>query len=334
MTLLAGLDVRMDPWQVEYGSELPLGGAASEADVERGSVDPNVEVEASEWTPLVPDPAVAGTASAQRLVFVDGVRRIEARVLARRGDRVCHGAFGSFGVGSVEVAAGAAICGEARIERVLALDSGEALPEVLDVGPALRYRSVSVADADPDAPLRRIQDEMRLCEERLAREVADREGTLVVADGPLTFGDPLRGGAIGFIKRLFQFYLDTTLQRVLPRLPAGGRTPLFALSGSRRFSRYSWFLRLAPLQPGDFDGAGIVRLEVADSIGVEAARRLADATAVLLPRFAPSRGRDPRAPQNLLPIGALESQLRRRLGDPRVIRRRIETLIATGTAHA
>jgi uncharacterized protein len=76
-----------------------------------------------------------------------------------------------------------------------------------------------------------------------------------------------------------------------------------------------------------------VRLEVSDAVGGEEARRLADATAAVLPAFAPSRSRDPRAPQNLLPIGALEAQLRRRLGDARLIRRRIASLLARETFH-
>jgi hypothetical protein len=58
------------------------------------------------------------------------------------------------------------------------------------------------------------------------------------------------------------------------------------------------------------------------------ARQLADETATRLPAFVPSRARDPRAPQNLLPIGALEQHLRHRLGDARLIRRKIAQLIA------
>ena len=61
--------------------------------------------------------------------------------------------------------------------------------------------------------------------------------------------------------------------------------------------------------------AGIVRLEVAAHDGLEAALRLADLTSAALPRFAPRPGRDPRAPQNLFPISALENMLRHRLGD-------------------
>jgi hypothetical protein len=48
---------------------------------------------------------------------------------------------------------------------------------------------------------------------------------------------------------------------------------------------------------------------------------LADTTAKLLPRFASSEHKDPRAPQNLYPIGALERELRRRLGDPHLLYR-------------
>ncbi len=328
-SLFGDLGLRLDPWEVEYGSELPLG-SPHEAGDDR-AVDTEVEVAAAAWRPLVP---IAEPQSPLRLTFVDGIRRVEARVIGRQGARLCHGAFGSFGVGAVEVGGSGATVREVRVERVLALDSGQSLSDLIQVGPALTYRVVSSAQSDVNAPLARLQEEMRLAEERLARELADREGALVIADGPLTFGDPVRGGALGYIKRLFELYVDGSLLAVLAALPAGARSPVFALRSSRRFARYSWFVRLASTRPGDSDLAGLVRLEVAESVGVEGARRLADATARVLPRFAPSRGRDPRAPQNLLPIGALESHLRRRLGDPRLIRRRLADLIALEALNA
>lgn len=328
-SLFGDLDLRLDPWEVEYGSELPLGSPPETSD--DGDVDPAVEIAAADWRPLIP---AADAATPRRLTFVDGVRRIEARVIGRQGERLYHGAFGSFGVGSVEAGPGGAAVTEVRVDRVLALDSGQSLPGPIAVGPALAYRVVSAADSDVNAPLARLQEEMRLAEERLARELADREGALVVSDGPLTFEHPVRGGALGYIKRLFKLHLEGSLLPVLAALPAGARSPVFALRATRRFARYSWFLRLAPTRAGDSDLAGIVRLEVAESVGLEAARRLADATARALPGFAPSRGRDPRAPQNLLPIGALESHLRRRLGDPRLLRRRIADRIALESMNA
>ena len=52
-----------------------------------------------------------------------------------------------------------------------------------------------------------------------------------------------------------------------------------------------------------------------------------------MPRFVPPRSRDPRAPQNLTPIGALEAHLRRGLGDPRIVQRRLASLLAREMMH-
>jgi hypothetical protein len=328
MAPFGGFDLRLDPWQVEYGSDLPLGGALQD-DASDQLDDLEPERSAAEWHPIVPDSSPLPS----RLVFVDGVRRIEARVLARRGDRLCHGAFGSYAVGCVEVESGAAKCGEPEVDRIVVLDSGEALPHAIEVAPGLVYRPVSTAGVDPDAALMRLQEEMRNAEERHSRALADREDTLVVADGPLRFPKPVRGAAVGYIKRVFELYVAAAQRLVIASLPPGSRTPIFHLS-ARRFARYSWFLRLAAPHAADSELAGIVRLEVADAVGVESACRLADATTRMLPRFAPSRGRDPRAPQNLLPIGALESQLRHRLGDSNLIRRHIGAHIAREARHA
>ena len=71
--------------------------------------------------------------------------------------------------------------------------------------------------------------------------------------------------------------------------------------------------------------AGIVRCECAAELASEAAVRLADATAAVLPRFASEAHKDARAPQNLYPIGGLERQLRHRLGDARLLYRALRT---------
>ena len=312
-----GLDLRLDPWDVEYGTEIPF---TTEATTAPEGVDVAVESPPSRWAPIEPG---AARGLPPRLVFVDGVRRVEARVVARRGGRLAHGAFGSYAVGAAVSERGRIRIEEVHVERVLALDSGQSLGEALRIAPRLTYRPVSTAESDPGAPLQRLQDEMRLAEERLARRMAERADTLVVTDGPLTFADTAHGRSVGYVKRLFQLYVEPALLNVLAALPPGWRSPLFALRAPARFARYSWFLRLAAPHAGDSDLAGLVRLEVAAGVGIESARQLADATAAALPRFAPGRGRDPRAPQNLLPIGALEAQLRREMGDPRLIRRHV-----------
>jgi hypothetical protein len=51
---------------------------------------------------------------------------------------------------------------------------------------------------------------------------------------------------------------------------------------------------------------------------------VADMLSHNLPRYASRPEHDPRAPQNLVPVGALEKRLRHELGDQTFIRRAIE----------
>lgn len=327
MTRIADLDIRLDPWDVEYGTELPFDAAPPEAREGEG-VDTTVEVPGA-WEPIVPPARGVALGS---VAFVDGVRRIDARLIVRKGDRIVHGALGSFAVGAVLVKDGEACWGPETVGRIAATGSGVLISEPLRVAPRLAYLPAQPARATTaDAPLLVLQHQMRACEARVAAEIA-REGRLVVCDGPLSFEASAHGRALGYVKRLFELYLPPDRLAVLPKLPVGGRTPLFRLRASQGSARYAWFLRLARPGPGESDLAGLVRLEMADAAPVDEARALADATATSLPAFAPRHGRDPRAPQNLLPIGALESRLRRLLGDPRAVRRHIQTYLAEGAA--
>jgi uncharacterized protein len=218
------------------------------------------------------------------------------------------------------------------IEHVAVLGSGAMLPGSIAVAPALAYEPTSWPDAEVDGPVRAVQSRMLGVEERLVRRLAENQDALVIADGPLNYEHPVRGNVLGYIKRVFKLYLPTKYLSVVSSLAIGQRTPLFVLSKMKR-GRYSWFQRIGITHPGDSNFSGIVRMEVASQVGVAAARGLADAAASMLPRFVPPRGRDPRAPQNLLPIGALESHLRRRLGDSRLTRRWIQSLIANEALH-
>ena len=66
-----------------------------------------------------------------------------------------------------------------------------------------------------------------------------------------------------------------------------------------------------------------MRIEAAVDMTAENAVELADRSAVMLQRYASVQHKDPRAPQNLYPIAALERELRRRLGDPAYVDRRL-----------
>jgi hypothetical protein len=321
-------DIRIDPWGIEYGSETPTEFEADADD--DGAVDAGIERDAADWSPITPNLIDAPG----ELAFVDGVRRLEARLVVTKGERVLHGALGAYSVGVVRCRGRTAAFGECVRERLAIFGGNEIPPAPISVSPGLVYLPLSVPEADPDAPLRGLQRQMREHEEQLARRLAADINLLVLTDGPLYIGDPTPGRVIGFVKRLFKLYLDPPQLRILRALPRGTRTPLFVIGGAaRRFPRISWFTRLAARLPVESDFTGLVRLEVSAAIGRDEAIRLADMTASVLPRFAPSRSRDPRAPQNLIPIGALEQHLRRGLGDARLVHRRIATRLAQEAVH-
>jgi len=325
--LFGSFDVRLDPWEAEYSGELSIEAGSPELAEE---VDLSVEQQSDAWTPVLP---VTRHLPAT-IVFIDGVRRVEARLLVRHDDCLIHGAIGSYGVGAVRVADGRATCGQEEIGHIAVLGSGERLPRPLDLGAALTYQPSSSPRDDADGPPLVVFEAMRAAEALLARSCAADGSTLVVADGPLTFGEASRGQALGFVKRFRKIYVGNVQLRTLATLPLGARSPVFHIRGGARFGRFAWFVRLALRLPIDGDLTGLARLEIADVVGFETARALADAVTVVLPRFVPSRGRDPRAPQNLLPIGALETHLRHQLGDPRVIRRRLAELILREAVRA
>jgi hypothetical protein len=152
-----------------------------------------------------------------------------------------------------------------------------------------------------------IQQRMGDLEERAARDVG--EADLVVVDGPLSHHREVKN-AVGYVKTQKVQYLPMELRGVLTSLLPGFRTPLFLTTTS--WSRYSWYLRLANHSG---PAGGLVRCEIDGNTDVATAARVANRVSATLPRFASERHKDPRAPQNLYPIGGLERELKHRLGD-------------------
>ena len=139
---------------------------------------------------------------------------------------------------------------------------------------------------------------------------------LLVVDGPLR-GRTHLDRVVGYIKTHHASYLPAEQAAVVTALRPGQRTPAFTMGTSWR--RSSWYLRL-PAAPG-VPWSGVVRLECSADLPRPRVAELADLTARLLPRFASAPHKDPRAPQNLVPIGGLERELRRRLGDEQLLYR-------------
>ena len=189
----------------------------------------------------------------------------------------------------------------------------------------MRYRSVSVAEANPESLRERLMTEMRQAEIDLARKLSG-DGRLIIADGNLTFlGES--SSVVGVIKTIRRMYLAPEEAKILKFLEPGERTPLFQFSGSSKrksFEVFTCYLRLVKPRPIEHPFTGLVRMEVKVSLGIENATALLDQAARAVTALASRAPKDPRAPQNLIPIGGLERRLRHRLGDPRLVRRCIE----------
>jgi hypothetical protein len=306
--------IRLDPWAAEYEGAIQIGDEGQEP----ARVD--VRVETSVWAAVRPPVAPAPPA----IAFVDGVRRIEHRLLVDDGHGTVFGLLGSYGVGATVVERAARLAHEA-IGRVVVTGAGLRLaPFRAPVGDGgVVFDPATEPENTPAAPVEGLQKAMRASEAGLAERLT-AEVDVVFLDGPLTYVTAgARGPVVGFVKRLLRAYLDPAASVLLPRLEVGERTPLFLVEAARE-PRYSWYLRIGAGRPIDSALTGIVRLEASSGLGLEAARELADLSARALPRFASETARDPRAPQNLVPIGALEARLKHLLGDHAVIRRAIE----------
>jgi hypothetical protein len=318
------VELRPDPWRADFGSgaEAPLDDEISQA-----VVDP--EVETLDWS----CPVEAPECPPDPTIFVDGVMRTELRVMACDGDARAWGLLGSYAAGAVRCDGAAAFIAEDEgVRRALLVGSRiEAPPLTVSVaGRSLVYDSHSVAADSPQGLRRSLQRLMLSYEQQLANRLANE--ALVFADGPLHLDLDAPAPVVGVVKRMVKSYLGDDHATLLGRLRPGQRTPLFAL-GNNLLDRYAWYQRLIPLRPSWHELAGLVRCEVRMNVGLDRARRIADRVARHLPSFAGRPGIDPRAPQNLTPVGALEARLKHRLGSSLLIGRALESQLAEVARH-
>ena len=306
----------VDAWAPGFAPATPGSAELHEAG---GPVDVGREVAAADWAPRRPGPDVSPATDVR---FVDGVRRIDARVWVTEGGDgeppTTRPAIAvSYGAGTVR-SNGHAVVEDCEIRRELIGPAGMPALEVAD----LRYQPVAAPGTDDDALVACVQSRMGQLEVAVAARAEPAQ--LTVVDGPLSGRQNVRG-AVGYVKTHHTAYLPPVVEGVIAALGAGERTPVFVTQTT--WSRYSWYLRL-PYGTGH-PWAGVVRLEAAADLPIEQVTALADRTAATLPRFASQPHRDPRAPQNLLPIAGLERALKRRLGDAGLMERRLRQAAAS-----
>ena len=298
----------VDPWDPSYGSALEAVLDPTEV-----AVDPDVEIAGAEWRGI----AAPGDAATETVLFVDGVRRIDARVWVEdEAGGVEPGVCASYAAGVVQAGARAEVVAT-QVGRGV-FSSSRAVRRIATKFESVGYEPHPAGDSSPEALWLAIQNEMGRCEVEMA-ERAGRDAppdALVLVDGPITSRAHIPGAA-GVIKTHATTYLPPELHRFVGTLRAGERSPVFTIGG--RGARHSWYLKL----PGGSatPWSGVVRCECSAAVPVAGAITLAGRVAATLPRYASESHKDPRAPQNLYPVGGLERELRRRLGDPDLLYR-------------
>jgi hypothetical protein len=312
----------VDPWDPGYGlafNEELDGGALEESTAE---LNLDLEIPAAQWRPITPDPAppLPGT-----VLFLDGVRRIDARIWVHgRNLQPAPGIAASFAAGLV-CCDGAARVANVTVERGLFTAAADATDIITR---SARYPARLAAGPGLDQLSLALQQRLTNAEVQLAltfRSTHQTDDDLLIVDGPLRGRTHLER-TVGYIKTHHASYLPAEQAAVVAALTPGQRTPAFTMGTSWR--RSSWYLQL-PGTPGA-PWSGIVRLECSAELPPAKATRLADLTARLLPPLASTPHKDPRAPQNLVPIGGLERELRHRLGDQQLLYRALRSAAMAG----
>jgi hypothetical protein len=269
------------------------------------------ELPADRWTPIDPP---ASSWVPEEVLLVDGIRRVDARVWFMVDDEPAPnlGLAASFAAGVVRIN-GRAQLAEAEVRRAIftACPAAKAVQ-----APLTSYPIIHSAGADPEALSLTLQQQMRDLELLVAHSTRASDDDLLLLDGPL-HGRTTLPRTVGYIKTHHAAYLPTEFNAIVATLRPGQRTPVFTIGTT--WSRHTWYVKLPVIS--EMPWAGVVRCECADSLPRGEAVRLAEATTALLPRLASSAHKDPRAPQNLTPIGGLEKLLRHRLGDPTKLHR-------------
>jgi len=310
----------VEPWDPSHGAALEVEDLGEST----ARVDAGVELPPARWHPLDPEPGAAAPAA---VLFVDGVRRVDAHVWVHDPGEPTAAApalCASYAAGVVRCDGDGARLVAHDVRRGLFTAAAHAVDVTTPAGTyaaqhAARRPEVPAGQALGQA----VQARLAAVEIAVATAARDGGDDLLVVDGPLR-GRQHLARALGYVKSHRSSYLPAGIGDVVAALAAGQRTPVFQVGTS--WDRYSWYLRL-PGPPGA-PWAGVVRLECAPAAGPGAAVAAARLSQVTLGRYASTAYKDARAPQNLYPIAGLERALRRRLGDPAVLHRALRVAAA------
>ncbi|MEU5877910.1 hypothetical protein [Spirillospora sp. NPDC047279] len=327
MTPAAVGAITVDPWDPGYATSL-TAEALAELDATSAELDLSVELPAARWRPITPAAAPGGP-----VLVADGVRRIEARVWINGLDD----GMPSPGI-AASYAAGLVRCepGTGGLARLTSVDVRRSIFSPSSQSNEIHtwagsYASFRARDGSAEQLSLALQRQLTALEVEVATEyrAAIDEDELLIVDGPLR-GRTQLPRTVGYIKAHHAGYLPDLQSDIVGALRPGQRTPVFLMGTSWR--RYSWYLRLPTRSAAPW--AGIARCEASTTLSQEAVTALADHATGAIQTLAGVDYKDPRAPQNLIPVGGLERLLRHRLGDAGVLYRALLAATADGASTA
>ncbi|MCW5319340.1 hypothetical protein GTQ43_39180 [Nostoc sp. KVJ3] len=321
---------RLEPWGNDYEPPIQI---SEELSLSESDVNPIVETD--NWDCFESSQA---RSLPNHLIFIDGRRRLDAALVGGDGNTITYGVFGTIAVGAVVVdrTIPKASCIEIDVRRVLGFGGEQdavSTPIPCPLGSKAELLYTAIKSNQPNTPEARgaiVQNAMLAAEEQLVSKVNVKNAdTLVIRDGALRYESPT--STLGYIKTMHKQYLSENYAALLWKLLPGQRTPIFHIKDR---SQYSWYLKSGDSQHsaqqlGYHDLHGIVRLELSSKIDIETAKEIANQTCYLIPYYASHPSRDPRAPQNLAPVSALERELGRRMGNAILIKRRLQCFLAS-----
>jgi hypothetical protein len=312
--LLTPTTYTVDPWDPGYG--VARGDELDGRGESTARLQLDLEVPAARWQPITPeDGPLPGS-----VLFLDGVQRIDARIWNHSdGPEPVPGVAASVAAGLVRCDGSAQIV-DCQVDRGIYAEAGDDIKT--RHATYTFHRTLGGLDKLTFGVTKRMSE----LEVELAmrwREQSTVEDDLLVVDGPLR-GRTHLARTVGYVKTHQKSYLQAEQAAVIGALGPGQRSPVFGMGTS--WERRSWYLRLPGATRAPW--SAVVRLECSADLEVEEAVALADVTASVLPSLASAPHKDPRAPQNLVPIGGLERQLKHRLGDAGLLYRSLRGALA------
>ncbi len=287
--------------------------------------------ETNEWRPIRP----AEPLSLPEFAFVDGVQRLHRRITVEKKPWPIKGIIASYGAGAALPARGIPVT-DVTIGRTCII--GEQVGERLSISThatngVFKFEAETASDDAREALNMKLQDLRAAVETKVVRGLTARDVGLVVVDGRLP---PDAGRAtVGLIKTPHRMPVsDEKRREVLFELRAGERSPLIKrVRSEREYGAFFLCLRTPGPRESKLSGLALMEMELqgkpakADTEMI----RTADLVSYCLPRYASAPERDPRAPQNTLPVGQLERELHHLLGSSSFVSRLINEAMAKET---